>query len=164
MLIDQQPKLSLDKVKIKFQQWRDTRTNSREKIPESLWSEALLLIGSYPAYEITSALGLNHTQLKTKLNEAAQAELNKVGLSNPFVKNEAAQAELNKVGLSNPFVKVEVGNHLETALADSQPRLEKTLPLDHAGPVEIKRSDGSVLIIQTLPFNAIHSLIQAFIG
>lgn len=143
MPIDQQHKLSLDEVKAKFQHWRDTRSNSRERIPEFLWSEALQLIGSYPAYEITSALGLNHTQLKTKLNEAAQAELNKIGLSNPFI---------------------EVGDHSKAALIDKPPRSEETILLDHAGPVEIKRSDGSVLIIQALPINSIHSLIQAFIG
>ena len=112
MPIDQQPKLSIDEVKAKFQHWRATRNNSREKIPESLWSEVLRLVGSYPAYEITSALGLNHTQLKTKLNEAAQAELNKVGLSNPFV---------------------EVGDHSKVALID-KPRFEERILLDHAGP------------------------------
>lgn len=146
MTLITQPKLTLDEVRSKFQQWRSTRNSSREKIPDYLWTDVINLIGSHSACEITRILGLNHTQLKTKLNEITQAELNQVGLSNPFI---------------------EVGSDSkQTPVNNSSPsRVAMPVPLDeHAGPIEIKRSDGSSLIIQALPINSIQSLIQAFIG
>ena len=59
----------LDSLKYQFEQWRKTRKNRRERIPETLWSAAVGLRKQYSVNQISRALGLNYNDLKKRIPE-----------------------------------------------------------------------------------------------
>ena len=59
---------SLDEVRAQFEQWRHSR-DKREAIPEALWKAAASLYPAHSLHRISSALRLNHTQLKQRIHE-----------------------------------------------------------------------------------------------
>ena len=59
----------LDSLKYQFEQWRKTRKNRRERIPEALWSAAVGLRKQYSVNQISRALGLNYNDLKKRIPE-----------------------------------------------------------------------------------------------
>jgi len=61
----------LELVRNKFEDWRKTRKNRNEKIPDELWQSAGNLIGHYKLTKIASTLRLNSNQLKEKINSKA---------------------------------------------------------------------------------------------
>ena len=136
--------LTLDMVFSKFNIWRKNRANPKEKIPNSLWNDVLSLIGRYSAVDIVRTLGLNHSQLKKRLHESAQHDLKALGFSNTF-----SEVENN--------LEKNIGSKIQAETKPTQIQYE-------TGPIEIKRSDGTTLLIQNMPQNKIHDLIQSFIG
>jgi hypothetical protein len=59
----------LESVKYQFEEWRKTRKNRRERIPETLWSAAVGLRNQYSVNQISRALGLNYNDLKKRIPE-----------------------------------------------------------------------------------------------
>ena len=59
----------LDSLKYQFEQWRKTKKNRRERIPEALWSAAVGLRNQYSVNQISGALGLNYNDLKKRIPE-----------------------------------------------------------------------------------------------
>lgn len=57
---------ALEEVKQQFKIWRKTKTNSRERIPASLWQAAaeVFKIGGHSLHRIAKILHLNQTALK----------------------------------------------------------------------------------------------------
>jgi hypothetical protein len=60
---------SLEAIRCQFKEWRETRRNRRERIPEELWSAAVELRKQYPVNQISRALRLNFTDLKKRILE-----------------------------------------------------------------------------------------------
>ncbi len=54
---------SLDEVRMKFKQWRNSR-DKRKAIPAALWEAAASLYPAHSLHRISKALRLNHTKLK----------------------------------------------------------------------------------------------------
>ncbi len=72
----------LESVRYRFKQWRETRKNRRERIPENLWSAAVELRKQYSVNQISRALGLNYNDLKKRmLEQGAYSKRNKLSLS-----------------------------------------------------------------------------------
>ena len=67
--------LTLEDVKIRFESWRSTRKQDKERIPTSLRKDAFSLVGRYPKMNILKELRLNTTQLNSfgELSEASQS-------------------------------------------------------------------------------------------
>ena len=59
----------LDSLKYQFEQWRKTRKNRRERIPETLWSTAVELRKQYSVNQLSRALRLNYNDLKKRISE-----------------------------------------------------------------------------------------------
>lgn len=59
---------TLESVKQKFDHWRATR-GKRGRIPDTLWELVAPLMHQYRHTEISSALSLNHSQLKKQLQQ-----------------------------------------------------------------------------------------------
>ncbi|MGK5093647.1 hypothetical protein WDW89_16755 [Deltaproteobacteria bacterium TL4] len=51
--------LTLEDVRLHFEQWRQTRLHSRSKIPDTFWQEALSLAETYPITQVCKQLRLN---------------------------------------------------------------------------------------------------------
>ena len=59
----------LESVRYQFEQWRRTRKNRRERVPENLWSAAVGLRKQYSVNQISRALRLNYSDLKKRISE-----------------------------------------------------------------------------------------------
>ena len=59
------PTPSLEEVAAHFEHWRQTRTNPKDTIPNTLKEETATLIGRYSSREILKTLRLSYTQLKS---------------------------------------------------------------------------------------------------
>ncbi len=62
---------ALEEVKQQFKIWRKTKTNSRERIPASLWQAAaeVFEIGDHSLHRISKTLHLNQTALKKYMQQ-----------------------------------------------------------------------------------------------
>jgi len=65
------PASVLEEVKQQFKIWRKTKTNSRERIPASLWQAAaeVFEIGDHSLHRISKTLHLNQTALKKYMQQ-----------------------------------------------------------------------------------------------
>ena len=64
MKLKQPTKPVLEEVASHFEEWREHKTNRRERIPERLWSEAIGLLGEYSIAQVAKKLRLSGTDLK----------------------------------------------------------------------------------------------------
>ncbi|KTD02445.1 hypothetical protein [Fluoribacter gormanii] len=60
----------LESVKEAFEHWRKTRT-SQGKIPDYLWEQVKVLLGTYPLSKICSTLKISHVQIKENISEVS---------------------------------------------------------------------------------------------
>jgi hypothetical protein len=67
------PSPTLKSVQEKFNHWRATR-GKRTKIPDSLWELVVPLMSQYKNTEISTALCVNHSQLKRQLQQCLIAQ------------------------------------------------------------------------------------------
>jgi hypothetical protein len=61
-------KPTIEKIQEQFILWRNTR-RCRGSVPEQLWEAAVSLAGDYSIGHICKVLGLNHRQLKRRVQE-----------------------------------------------------------------------------------------------
>ena len=61
-----QAEQSLSKLAGRFEHWRRTRTNTHERIPESLWAEAVSLTQTLPIGRVARRCRLSPTDLKKR--------------------------------------------------------------------------------------------------
>ncbi len=66
--------VTLDQVRVAFEEWRQSRQSPRERIPESLQQLAVALEGHYRRSQIIAALRLNHTQYMSWLRATTPNE------------------------------------------------------------------------------------------
>jgi hypothetical protein len=59
---------TLKEVQSLFTQWRETRAH-KCRIPEELWTAALMLSNEYSIHRISRALGLSHNELKRRVTK-----------------------------------------------------------------------------------------------
>ena len=112
------PSLTLEVVAEHFERWRSNK-NKGERIPESLWVEAIELVSDYPFSRVCRALHLCATDLKRH-----QAAL-------------SADKELTVSGSERSFVEI------DPAVVDQAMRSGGTPVL-----IELERPDGLRLRIQ----------------
>jgi hypothetical protein len=60
---------SIEDVREKFEQWRLTRKNPRERIPASLWKSAVALTKTHSINAVAKALRLNGDDLKKQIQK-----------------------------------------------------------------------------------------------
>ena len=100
----------LESVRYQFAQWRETRKNRRERIPEDLWSAAVRLLDQYSINQISRALGLNYNDLKKRLPTCLHACMRKTaGSQATYKQKQKAYTKRNKLS-SDDFVEVEWQN------------------------------------------------------
>ena len=82
----------LKRVQEQFEHWRRTRAK-RRAIPNALWEAAISLFPNYSLYRISTALRLNYTDLKHRVNvhrsaceqsDVSTAGFIELGLSDPM--------------------------------------------------------------------------------
>ena len=60
-------------VQAAFERWRSGKKHGREPIPPKLWKMAAALCETYSVNRVTRSLGLNHTALKSEVNNRRPA-------------------------------------------------------------------------------------------
>ena len=58
----------LESVKAAFSHWRETRT-SQGKIPDYLWEQVKVLLGTYPLSKFCATLKVSHVQIKENITD-----------------------------------------------------------------------------------------------
>ena len=71
----------LESIRYQFEQWRKSRKNRRERIPENLWSAAVRLRDQYSVNQISRTLRLNYTDLMKRIPTSLQSCLSKTARS-----------------------------------------------------------------------------------
>jgi hypothetical protein len=100
----------LESVRDRFEQWRETRKNRRERIPEDLWSAAVRLCDQYSVNRISRTLGLNYNDLKKRIPACLHACLSKTACSQATHRqNQKAYTKRNKLS-STAFIEVDWRN------------------------------------------------------
>lgn len=124
----------LHEVKSHFEHWRATRTKKREKIPDYLWDKVKALIGQYSLLEITQALRINTGQMKDNLRSSfISTKINFVE-----AKSESISPLSNKSFMSFPDNKLTCS-------------------------IELHRTNGVVLKINSLPVITLQNVISQFL-
>ena len=59
--------LAMERVRRRFERWRQTRTPRRSPIPEALWATAVALARQHGLYATSRLLRLDYTALKNRL-------------------------------------------------------------------------------------------------
>lgn len=124
---------TLSDVARDFAKWRATRPN-KGRIPNHLWDKVLGILDFYPIGEVTKELGLSGSQVSAKRKQRMANELSLKKSSNPnFVELNISQAKSS----------------------------DKPVTSQH-GKIEIRRPDGAILIIDQLPEQTMHQVLNQF--
>ena len=59
--------LAMERVRRRFERWRQTRTPRRSPIPDALWATAVALARQHGLYATSRLLRLDYTALKKRL-------------------------------------------------------------------------------------------------
>ena len=130
--------LSLSQVIDEFKEWRTSR-KKQSRIPDHLWKHVTPLLADHPRSTVLGRLGISHGQLKKHLNR-----------QNP-----------------KPKYKVEA----QTSKPKDCDFIECKLPLDKIIPtesmpccdIELKKPNGTTLLIKMADQALLSSLIRSFI-
>lgn len=129
--------LTLQDVKIKFEEWRTNKQNnhiSKAKIPLELWQQVSALFGRYPLIRIRKTLNLNPKQLKSKFKKY--------------------QDNINPVKISShqqpAFVPINI------------PQPNEEIEANPIGKLEIKRPDGAAIFIEHVNQKTLTMLLTQF--
>lgn len=128
---------TLEDVKAAFTHWRKTRVK-RDKIPEALWDQALLLLDHYNQSQVLHTLGISQSQLR---KEKARRE--------PLQVNKLASTAVQ-------FVEVDT--------ASLQANITASPHANEAFDLEFKRQDGGTLSIKGFPLLSMNRLLNDFYG
>ena len=79
---------TLDKIKDKFDYWRETRAK-RSEVPKVLWQAAVKLTAEYSISRISRTLGLGYSELKRRVVSAKNKDLSVKKIRAGFVEVEA---------------------------------------------------------------------------
>jgi len=104
---------SLDEVREKFKQWRNSRDRGKA-IPEALWKAAASLYPAYSLHRISKALSLNHTKLKHYVQNISP---NPSVPTASFIELDVAQAPLPFKGIIE--MQHQNGARMTIQIADS---------------------------------------------
>lgn len=135
--------LTLESVKIQFDQWRSTRTRG-SKTPKHLWEAAQSLTKMHAYEQIASTLNINPHRLRSKLEK---------------------QSHQSSALLKTDFVEIPL-----SPLAPSFPHPPspgpKNFNLDGyaRATLELTRQDGLALKASGLNHNDLFSLVKSFLG
>lgn len=151
-------KLDLDDVKQNFEQWRGSRTK-QGKIPDYLWAQTLNLIGRYNMSKIVQTLGMSTQQLKSKMNEVADAEfeaLRQAHFAEVAVATTHEAADTADVAPEPPVKQV------------SKPSVSNVVPFTNrpaasTHDITITRKDGSTLTVSGMSRDDVAQIIRDFL-
>ena len=108
--------------------------SKQHKIPDELWSVVHDLTQRYPLSTVLNKLGLTHTQYRASCNTTAHMD-NKVSF----------------IGLD-----VETNSHTQQVLS--------VKPINTCCDVELKKPNGTTLIIHNASEQMLSSLVESFVG
>ena len=130
--------LSLSQVIDEFKEWRTSR-KKQSRIPDHLWKHVIPLLADHPRSTVLGRLGISHVQLKKHLNR-----------QNP-----------------KPQSKAEVHSHKSCSydFIESKLPLEKITPTNNMPccDIELKKPNGTTLLIKMADQALLSSLIRSFI-
>jgi len=133
--------LTLNDVKQQFDDWRSNR-GKVGSFPEAHWRAAVGLLDHYNPSEIIRELRITKGQLEDRKQRYQRTET-----------------------VTHPFVSVELPNNTATKSSDkanvTQPPIPATMP---ASSIELRKPDGTTLIIHELPGIEVQSLVTTFMG
>jgi hypothetical protein len=141
----QNPVITLEWVKSQFHYWRQNR-HCKSNIPDKLWNYAIQLYPQHNCYQITKALQLDHSKLKSKLISA--------GITFPHkIKKPSAKSLLKQLSSTHSFTECLLA---EPPISQGNNPANSTL--------EFIRKDGSVLKLNTLPHQQLLPVISLLLG
>ncbi len=125
---------TLDDVKRDFEKWRASRPNKVGRIPNHLWDKVLDILDYYPVGEVTKVLRLSGGQVSAKRKQRDACNLAPKLQANPsFVEFNLS----SPIPCGNPTTKIH-------------------------SRIEIRRPDGTVLVIEQLPEQTILQVLTQF--
>lgn len=140
MLLQSTNPMSLDAVKVLFDDWRANR-GKLGPFPEDYWRCAVALLQHHDATTICSTLRISNTQLKMNI--------------------ERFSAATQKASGNDDFIAVTI----PASAISPQPAAEiKSVSQASSLSIELMRPDGISLKIQSLPYQDVQSLLTFFIG
>ena len=110
-----------------------TTRSKQQKIPDELWSIVHNLTGRYPLSTILNKLGLNHSQYRASCSNSTSSD-NAVSF----------------IGLD-----VETNSHTQQVLS--------VKPVNTSCDIELKKPNGTTLIIHNASEQVLSSLVQSFV-
>lgn len=138
--VKQGKKLSLDSVKLRFDDWRLTKKPG-ERIPENLWDLAVDLTARYSMNEVNRTLKLGWDYFKRRILQKRGENREQMKVSKEFSKNPASFLE----------VKLDAPDHNMNSFTMFSP------PSKTDWTFEIFKSDGSHLRL-TMPMSTSSNL------
>lgn len=159
---------TLEEVAQLFQDWRRTRTNAREAIPEQLWILVFSLMGRYQQSKICHRLGLTNQQLSSRqLKTASQSEATKPSSPLPSVSKNPLDLGVIEQPNSDTFIKVSLSPSPATYPVESdanQRKLENSTSQRSHSQVELIHPNGIVMRITLLADHHLSPLLSSFMG
>lgn len=134
------PQPELEKLALRFAEWRAHRQSKREKIPSELLDQVLELTKTLSRNKVLARLGISGGQLKKHLQEKGQV-----------------QSEIEFVPVPKDTASAET-----TSALPFQP--QAILPTVTSLTFELSRTDGSKLTITGLPLADMDALVDQFMG
>ena len=131
-------KLTLQEVSAKFEEWRTNKQMSNTttaKIPNDLWQQVSQLFNHYSLTKIRKTLNLNSRQLKSKFQKYSS------NYKNPVKTIKTKQPTFIPISIPQPKEEIEP---------------------NFIGKVEIKRSDGATISIESLNQHTLTLLLTQF--
>ena len=132
--------LSLDDVKQQFNDWRSQR-GKIGSFPEELWRAAVALLQHYNASDIIRELRITKQQLDDRKNRYQDIQLS-----------------------DNAFVDLEVTNNIQENRVVKAKLTQQSIPEPFSSGIELRKPDGTTLIINELPRQELHALVTTFMG
>jgi len=75
--------ITLDKVVLAMENWRASKKNIQDPIPDSIWQQIVALLDKFPEATVRAATGITSTQLTRKLKERNFAASSATSLQSP---------------------------------------------------------------------------------
>jgi len=159
---------TLAEVELFFQDWRSTRKNAREPIPEPLWTLVSSLIGRYQQSEICQRLGLTNQQLSNRhLKSARQSEATTPPNPLPAVPKSLLDSVVVEESNSDTFIKISLPTSTPAYPLESggnQQNLAKSTTHDVHSQIELTHPNGMVLRITSMADHQMSNLLSSFMG
>lgn len=137
--------LTIEQVKQQFNDWRSQR-GKMGSFPDGLWMNAVNLLDHYDSLNVIRELGITRKQLNDRAMRYSKIEAN----------NDPS------------FVELEVTNNIqEQRVVEAKSVTHSTTsskPIDTSSSIELRKPDGTTLVIHDLARSDVQALVTTFMG